>query len=69
MIFISLAWLSLYWLRLVGRGAGRGSGSRILLVFSNVHEVSLAQADGFGGDPLQGALLTLDVAEVTVQKY
>lgn len=34
-----------------------------------VPEVSPTQADGFEGDSLQGALLTLDVAEVTAQKY
>lgn len=48
---------------------GKGNGSGFLLIFSEVREVSPAQADGFGGDRLQGALLTLDVTEGTVQKY
>lgn len=48
---------------------GGGSGSGVLLFFSEVRKVSPAQVDGFRGHCLQGALLTLDMAEVTVQQF
>lgn len=68
------AWYLIPWLGLAFIGSGlsaRGAGELWWISacsLGGVWGVSPSQADGFGGVCLQGALLALEVAEVTVQK-